>query len=50
MAELINKDEKILDLMRENEGFKFSNYILEKERNQYINLLNEIKEIVREKK
>lgn len=49
IAELIEKDETILDLMRENEGFKFSNYILEKERNQYKRLLNEIKEIVRNK-
>ena len=47
--ELIEKDEKILDLMREVEGFKFSNYILEKERNQYKKLLNEIRDIVRNK-
>ena len=47
LDELIEKDEKILDLMREVEGFKFSNYILEKERNQYKKLLNEIKEMVK---
>jgi len=47
--ELIEKDEKILDLMREVEGFKFSNYILEKERNQYKKLLNEIRDIVKNK-
>lgn len=47
--ELIEKDEKILDLMREVEGFKFSNYILEKELNQYKKLLNEIRDIVRNK-
>ena len=46
LDELIEKDEKILDLMREVEGFKFSNYILKKERNQYKKLLNEIKEMV----
>ena len=49
ISELIEKNEKILDLMRENEGFKFSNYILEKERNQYKKLLNEIKDIVKKK-
>ncbi|MBR6015588.1 MAG: hypothetical protein IK067_00465 [Prevotella sp.] len=47
--ELIEKDEKILDLMREVEGFKFSNYILEKERKQYRKLLNEIRDIVENK-
>ena len=47
--ELIEKDEKILDLMREVEGFKFSNYLLEKERNQYKKLLNEIRDIVKNK-
>ena len=48
-AEIIEKDETILELQNEIKDFKFSNYILEKQNKQYKNLLKEIKELVEKK-
>lgn len=44
IADLFRKDEKILDLEKEIEDFKFTNHLLEQERNQYRELLDEIKD------
>jgi hypothetical protein len=44
IADLFRKDEKILELEKEIEDFKFTNHLLEQERNQYKELLDEIKE------
>ena len=46
IIDLYRKDEKILELERQIEGFKFTNYLLEQERNQYKSLLDEIKQII----
>ena len=46
ITDLYQKDEKILELENQIEDFKFSNYLLEQERNQYKSLLDEIKQIV----
>ena len=45
-AELIRKDEKILELEKEVEDFTFTNQLLKQERDQYKELLDEIKEMV----
>lgn len=45
-AELIRKDEKILELEKEVEDFSFTNQLLKQERDQYKELLDEIKEMV----
>ena len=47
ITDLYRKDEKILELVNQIEGFKFSNYLLEQERNQYKLLLDEIKQIIK---
>ena len=44
VTDLFQKDEQILDLEKQIEDFKFMNYLLELERNQYKSLLDEIKE------
>ena len=44
--ELFKKDEKILELEKEREDFRFSNRLLEQEREQYRDLLDEIRQIV----
>lgn len=49
VAELFEKEEKILDLERQVENFRFTNYLLEQERNQYKSLLDNIKQIVENK-
>ena len=41
--ELFQKDEKIIELEKQIEDFKFTNHLLEKERDQYKELLDEIK-------
>ena len=46
IADLFRKDEKILELEKEIEGFKYENYLLEQQRNEYRDLLDEIKEMV----
>lgn len=46
ITDLYQKDEKILELENQIEDFKFSNYLLEQERNQYKSLLDEIKQII----
>ena len=46
IADLFKKDEKILELEKEIEDFRFSNRLLEQEREQYRDLLDEIRQIV----
>ena len=46
IAELFKKNEKILELEKEIEDFRFSNRLLEQEREQYRDLLDEIRQIV----
>lgn len=46
VAELFRKDESIIELGKQVENFKFENHLLEMERNQYKDMLNEIKEMV----
>ena len=45
IAELYRKDDKIFELQKENENFKFTNLLLEQEKQQYQGLLDEIKEM-----
>ncbi len=49
MTDLYRKDEKILELENQIEGFKFAKYLLEQECNQYKSLLDEIKQIIEKK-
>lgn len=49
IADLFKKDEQILALEKQIEDFTFTNYQLEQERNQYKDLLEDIKEIISEK-
>ncbi len=46
MADLIEKDEKILDLEGEIANLKFTNILLEKQKKQYRGLLKQIEEMV----
>lgn len=46
VASLFKKNETILELKKEIENFKFTEYLLEQERNQYKRMLDEIKEMV----
>ena len=46
IADLFLKDEKILALEKQIRDFKFMNYLLELERNQYRSLIDEIKQII----
>ena len=47
MAELIEKDEQILELEGEIANLKFTNILVEKQKKQYKDLLKEIKELVK---
>jgi hypothetical protein len=49
IVNLFQKDDKILELEKEIEDFKFTKHLLEQERNQYKSLLDEIKQIVENK-
>jgi hypothetical protein len=49
IAELFQKDEKILDLEKQIEDFKFTKQLLEQQRNQYKSLLDEVKELLANK-
>lgn len=46
VAELFEKDEKILELEKQIEDFRFTKYLLEQERNQYKGLLDEIQQLI----
>ena len=48
MAELIEKDETILELEGEIANLKFTNILLEKQKKQYRGLLRQIREMVDE--
>jgi hypothetical protein len=50
MADLIYKDETILELEGQIADLKFSNILLEKQKKQYCGLLKQIKEMVEELK
>ena len=47
ISELYRKDEKILELEKENKDLSFSNILLEQEKRQYQEILDEIKKIVK---
>ena len=49
IAELFRKDETILKLEKEKEDFKYKEELLKQERDQYKDLLDEIKEMVESK-
>lgn len=49
VADLCRKDERILELEKEVEDFKFENHLLEQQKKQYQGLLDEIKEMVESK-
>jgi hypothetical protein len=49
IVDLFSKDEKILKLEKEIENFTFSNHLLMQERDQFRNLLKEIRDIVENK-
>lgn len=49
IADLFQKDEKILELEKQIENFKFTNYLLDQERNQYKSLLDDIAKMVENK-
>ncbi len=49
VANLFKKDEKILELEKEIEGFTYENHLLEQQKKQYQGLLDEIKEMVESK-
>ena len=49
IADLFQKDEKILELEKQIENFKFTNHLLEQERNQYKSLLDNIAKMVENK-
>ena len=46
VADMFRKDERLFELGREIDGFKYENHILKLERDQYRDLLDEIKEMV----
>ena len=46
VADLFRKNEQLFELGKEIEGFKYENHLLELERNQYRDMLNEIKKMV----
>ena len=50
VVDAFEKDERILELERQIEDFKFTNNLLERERDQYKDMLDEIKELVESKK
>lgn len=47
VADLFKKDEKILELEKQNADLKFSNYLLEQERDQYKDLLEKIRDMIK---
>lgn len=50
MGELAKKDNEIFKLMKENENLTYAKKFLERERNMYVDLLDEIKELVSKNK
>ncbi len=46
IADLFSKDEKIQQLVEQNKNLEFTNILLEKERDQYKDLLNEIQALI----
>ena len=50
IAELYSKDETILEMEKEIEGFKFREHLLKKQRDQYKGLLKEIKDLVEKRR
>ena len=50
IVELFQKDEKILGLEKLTEDFNYTNHLLEQERDQYKDMLDEIKEMIDSKK
>ncbi len=50
IVELFKKDEKILGLEKLTEDFNYTNHLLEQERDQYKDMLDEIKEMIDSKK
>ncbi len=46
LAKMYQQDEKILQQEKEIEGFKFANALLEKERDMYKGLLDDIKKLL----
>lgn len=46
IADLYKKDEKILELEKQIENFKFTNYLLEQERNQYKSMLDKLAKMI----
>jgi hypothetical protein len=49
VVDAFEKDERILELERQIEDFKFTNNLLERERDQYKDMLDEIKELLNQK-
>ena len=49
MRDLIEKDERILEQEHEIANLKFTSILLEKQKNQYKRLLDEIREMVNER-
>ena len=50
IVELYFKDEHVLNLKKQIEDFKFTNHLLEQERDQYKDMLDEIKDLVNSNK
>ena len=50
IVEMFKSNEKIVDLEKQIEDFKFTNYLLEQERDQYKDMLDEIKDLVNSNK
>ena len=46
IASLFERDEKILELEKQIEDFKFTKHLLEQEKKQYMSLLDELKQII----
>ena len=49
LADLFRKDERIFELEKEVDGFKYEKHLLELERDQYRDMLDEIKEVLKTK-
>ena len=49
IANLFKQDDKILELEKEIENFKFEKHLLEQEKYQYKSLLDEVKQIIDKK-
>ena len=50
VVDAFEKDERILELERQIEDFKFTNNLLERERDQYKDMLDEIKDLINSRK